>query len=80
MPLRTLIILIAVVLIVIAVRGLWRSSRPAGRRGQPSAHMVQCAHCGVYVPEQEALASGGRFYCSEAHLKAGKGKGGQPPA
>ena len=69
MPLRTLVILVAVALIIMAVRGLWRSSRPAARRGQKSAHMVQCAHCGVYVPEHEALASGGQFYCSAAHLE-----------
>jgi uncharacterized protein len=73
MPLRTLVILIAVALVVMAVKGLWRSSRPAGRRGQQAAHMVQCAHCGVYIPEHEALASGGSFYCSDAHLKAAKG-------
>jgi len=75
MPLRTLVILIAVALIVIAVRGLLRSSRPAGRRGQQSARMVQCAHCGVYIPEHEALASGDRFYCSAAHLKDDTGAG-----
>jgi uncharacterized protein len=69
MPLRTLVILIAVALVVMAVRGLLRSSRPAGRGGQKSARMVQCAHCGMYVPEHEALASGGRFYCSDAHRK-----------
>jgi uncharacterized protein len=31
--------------------------------------MVQCAHCGIYIPEQEALVNGDRFYCSAAHLK-----------
>ena len=69
MPLRTLVILVAVALIILAVRGLWRSSRPAGRRGQKSAHMVQCAHCGIYIPEHEALVNGDRFYCSATHLK-----------
>jgi uncharacterized protein len=69
MPLRTLVILIAIALVVIAVRSLLRSSRPAGRREQQTARMVKCAHCGVYVPEHEALASGGRFYCCEAHRK-----------
>jgi uncharacterized protein len=76
MPLRALVILIAVALIVIAIRSLWRSSRPEkGHRQQP-ARMVQCAQCGVYIPENEALSSGGRFYCSEAHLKDNTGKGG----
>jgi uncharacterized protein len=73
MPIRTLIILIAIALVFIAVRGLWRSSRPAGRRGQHAARMVQCAHCGIYVPEHEALASGGRYYCSDEHRKDAAG-------
>jgi uncharacterized protein len=68
MPLRSLVILIAVALVIYAARRLWQSSRPAGRRGQKSARMVQCAHCGVYVPENEALARDGRFYCSADHL------------
>ncbi len=29
--------------------------------------MVQCAKCGVHIPQQEALKSGDKFYCSEAH-------------
>jgi len=76
MPLRSLVILIAIVLVIYAVRGLWRTSRPAGKRGQQTARMVQCARCGVYIPEQEALTSGGRFYCSESHLKDDTGAHG----
>jgi uncharacterized protein len=75
MPLRSLVILIAVALVVYAARRLWQSSRPASRRGQKSARMVQCAHCGVYVPEHEALTRGDRFYCSDAHLKEDTGAG-----
>ncbi|SMB24098.1 conserved protein of unknown function [Sterolibacterium denitrificans] len=51
------------------------SRRPAQRRQEtPNAsaqQMVSCAHCGVYVPESESLASGGRHYCSEPHRKLG---------
>jgi uncharacterized protein len=76
MPLRSLVILIAIALVIYAVRSLWRTSRPADKREQESARMVQCAHCGVYIPEREALSSGGRFYCSPAHLKDDTGAGG----
>lgn len=31
--------------------------------------MVCCAHCGVYLPESDAVAGEGRFYCSVAHQK-----------
>jgi len=76
MPLRTLVILIAIALVVVAIRGLLRSSRPASRRGPQAARMVQCAHCGVYIPENEALPRGDRFYCSAAHLQADIGARG----
>ena len=76
MPLRTLVILIAVALVIYAVRSLWRTSRPANKRGEQPARMVQCAHCGVYIPEHEALASNGRFYCSDTHLKDDTDRGG----
>ena len=33
--------------------------------------MVACAHCGVFVPESEAVAGRqpGRFFCGEAHRR-----------
>jgi uncharacterized protein len=37
-------------------------------------HMVECAHCGVHVPEVEGVRDGARFYCSEAHRLAGPAK------
>ena len=76
MPLRTLVILVAIALIVLAVRRLWQSSRPTGKQPQKSAHMVKCTYCGVYVPESEALSSGNHFYCSGAHLKEDREKKG----
>lgn len=35
--------------------------------------MVRCAHCGVHLPESEALLDGDRHFCNEAHRRtAGK--------
>jgi uncharacterized protein len=44
-----------------------------GRRaGAQPATMLECAHCGVHLPQTEALFDvGGRPYCSEAHRLAG---------
>lgn len=55
---------------------LKRGSRRQAQRRQeaPAAsaqQMVACAHCGVYVPESESIASEGRHYCSEPHRKLG---------
>jgi len=51
------------------------------RKGKPDAaprppetpaveHIVQCAHCGLCVPEGESLLADGKHYCSEAHRDA----------
>ena len=44
---------------------------PAERKSIPQS-MVACAHCGVHLPKQEALADAeGRLFCGEAHRLAG---------
>ena len=65
---RTLIILIALALIVMAIKRLWHTSRPETKHRLKSGQMVQCANCGVYIPAQEALQHGEHYYCSQDHL------------
>lgn len=68
--------------LLVALVGLWWLwGRGAGRRtpdGGPatkakpaSVEMVACAHCGVHLPQVDALAAGDAFFCSEPHRKAG---------
>ena len=64
---RSLAILIALALIIMVGKRLWQSSRPPARRTGKQGQMVQCAHCGMYIPVQEALSRDGRQYCSAAH-------------
>jgi len=43
-----------------------------GTKRSPPASMVACAHCGVHLPQPEAILDpAGRPYCSEAHRLAG---------
>jgi uncharacterized protein len=33
------------------------------------AKMVACAHCGVHLPESEAIRDGDKYFCSEEHRR-----------
>jgi len=62
--------------VVMAILWLVRGSRPGAARRKESAprsaageRMVPCAHCGVYLPVGEAIASGERHYCCEEHRR-----------
>lgn len=44
------------------------STRPTGQADKGDETMVQCAHCGIYVPASESIvALSGATYCSEEH-------------
>lgn len=47
------------------------SSRPPAAGGDGTERMVECAHCGIHVPETESLSSEGHHYCCAAHRLAG---------
>lgn len=71
--LRFLVIFIAIAAVLALVRrALVRRREKRGTGG--AADMVQCHHCGVYLPEADALRAQGRTYCSEAHGRAERGQ------
>ena len=68
MPGRILLITILIAIVILVFRRLKRSStRPQARKKTTTGRMVQCAACGLYLPEQEALSHQGKFYCSQSH-------------
>jgi uncharacterized protein len=65
-----------------AVRKLWRpSNRPTDKPSGPAADtskppapesMVRCAHCGLHLPEGDAVKTpDGHRYCTAAHRDLG---------
>ncbi|HEY1029354.1 MAG TPA: PP0621 family protein [Pseudomonas sp.] len=63
--------------IIFAAIWVWRRyisapKRPgqAQREDEP-APMVRCAHCGVHIPQTQALTQDQRWYCSQKHLEQG---------
>lgn len=74
--------LLLLLVLVVAAAWFWRGRRrdepgargPAARPGAGAgpADMVACAHCGVHLPQPEALFdAAGRAFCSDAHRLAG---------
>lgn len=73
---------------LLALLGIWwvrraltraRGERDAGNGksaapGRRVEHIVECAHCGVHVPETDGVRDGSHFYCCEAHRLAGPSK------
>jgi len=68
-------------LLIFAVVAAWwlirrlRGKDAAGDAPDPSARdhapeqMVNCGHCGLYLPQDEAIAEGGKFYCCAEHRR-----------
>lgn len=75
-----LLILLAVVVLAVLLlskaRGRTRKPPQDGAKGAAPADeppkMVACAHCGVHLPQPDALIdAAGRHYCGEPHRLAG---------
>jgi uncharacterized protein len=74
---KIVLLILAAFCLYLLLKGFGRKSS-AAKRGdaQPQTNapelMVGCAHCGVNLPQGEALAENGVFYCDEAHRRLGK--------
>ena len=45
------------------------TARPAPRK-VITANIVECQHCGLHLPEDEAIMRHGKHFCSEQHADA----------
>ena len=64
------LILIAVVFGVIWWLKLSRPAKPSASSSAADTGpqpMVRCAHCGLHLPQNEAIASANAVYCGQAH-------------
>lgn len=61
-----IILLAVIVFIVYSLLKNRAPKKPAARREED---MVRCAHCGVYQPKSESIASGKLFYCCGEHRR-----------
>ncbi|PKO90985.1 MAG: hypothetical protein CVU15_11270 [Betaproteobacteria bacterium HGW-Betaproteobacteria-1] len=76
-----LIILAIAIWLVITIlkryrKSLDQSDASAENTGRDSESMVQCAHCGIHLPQSESVLSDGQYFCSQAHVHAPKDESG----
>jgi uncharacterized protein len=67
--LRLVIILIGLWLVLTLIKRALASRRKSPSDKPAVAKMVACAHCGVHIPESEAVHDGDSHYCSEEHRR-----------
>lgn len=72
MGILRLLLLIVLALLVYRLTRRWLDRRAAMRRMQArdQGRMLACAHCGTYVPEQDAVRDGEEIFCCSAHRDA----------
>jgi len=67
---RILLLIAIGLLLYIIISHLVRKAR-LERLSSPSNQsekMVKCEHCGLHLPEKEALTHNGNHFCSQQHL------------
>ena len=62
-------VLVALGAYLLAKRWIRPGAPRAHRQGSASEAMVRCAACGLNVPQSEAHAREGQWYCSREHLQ-----------
>ena len=71
---KLILIAIAFWLIILVLkryrRGMDQQTQATEKERQPGESMVQCASCGVHIPESDSLKARGHHFCCQAHIDA----------
>ena len=72
MNLFRILVIVAIVWLSYRIYQNWKAKVSASSQQKPKSNsdiknMVQCAKCGVHIPEHEAVKSSNEFYCCESH-------------
>ena len=59
---------------IMIIRQLYlkRQDHPESRQLPAEQNMVRCTHCGVHLPEMDAVKDNQKTYCCEAHKLAAR--------
>lgn len=75
--LKYLLLLVLLLIVWWAWKKRSQDGQDGGGDAPPRApeRMVRCAHCGVHLPESDAVVDGEQHFCNEAHRRAGRSGG-----
>jgi len=75
--LKYLLLLVLLLIVWWAWKKRSQDGQDGGSDAPPRApeRMVRCAHCGVHLPESDAVVDGEQHFCNEAHRRAGRSGG-----
>ena len=71
---RLIIISLIIWLVIRLVKNfLNQTSKPTSKSSDNKLdNMVRCDHCGLHIPELEAIQDRDKFFCSAEHQRLGK--------
>lgn len=72
MGLIRLLVILIIAWLVYSMTRRWLASLEQKKQQQDASRietMVSCAHCGLHIPQKEALQAQGKYFCSEEHRK-----------
>ncbi len=67
---KSVLIIIFVIILLFVIRTVLQRLKQPSPRIKPLDHqnMVQCQHCKVYIPRDDAIIENNNFFCSTQHL------------
>jgi uncharacterized protein len=66
---KILLLILAAVAVWWLVKGFRRKGPAKDATEAAPEQMVNCSHCGLYLPQSEAIAEGGKFFCCAEHRR-----------
>lgn len=70
---KYLFLLLVVLLVIWAIKrtkAAGRTQAPPASEAKSPSEMVSCAHCGIHLPQEEAVSGQKGLYCSTEHRTA----------
>ena len=66
---KLLLLIFAVVAVWWLAKGFRRKDAAKDAPEAAPEQMVNCSHCGLYLPQSEAISEGDKFFCCAEHRR-----------